>query len=131
MSHFGNAGICLVHQADGHSPPKAVYQLFYDSSYTAAAALLIQQSNLSFSLITVKSVMNATALSLPYFSAILWSFARRRNYGIQALLLLCLLFILPHHARAQASYTWVGGTAGNWQTASNWAPSRTTPGITD
>ena len=51
-------------------------------------------------------------------------------YGLAALCLLLLVF-LPHSTCAQVSYTWSGGAGGDWQTASNWTPARTTTATTD
>jgi hypothetical protein len=50
--------------------------------------------------------------------------------AVVALFLFLLLF-LPHTTLAQTVYTWNGGANGNWQTASNWTPARTTTATTD
>ncbi|MBM2840068.1 MAG: hypothetical protein HW412_596, partial [Bacteroidetes bacterium] len=43
---------------------------------------------------------------------------------------LCIL-LMSTTAWGQTTYTWSGGTSGNWATAGNWTPTRTTPATDD
>ncbi len=42
-----------------------------------------------------------------------------------------LLFSFIEHSNAQTTYTWNNASGGDWGTASNWTPTRTTPAVTD
>jgi hypothetical protein len=42
-----------------------------------------------------------------------------------------LLFSFIEHSNAQTTYTWNNASGGDWGTAGNWTPSRTTPAVTD
>jgi hypothetical protein len=69
--------------------------------------------------------LNSLSSSKEYLSHFISKFNKR--FAICAL----LLFSFIEHSNAQTTYTWNNASGGDWGTASNWTPTRTTPAVTD